>query len=434
MSIRDMRQQAVDITDRIAGLLAAEEYTEETDNLVTSLRQQRDQIVQEYESIAALDNLTPIPPAGQEDDTQPEEEEPVWSSGVEFLRAVRNAGRVRGRSLDSRLVPFGEKVNPGEEPQDAEWYIGNRRDATGLKGVDGGFLIPTAVEDDVFFLPPEMDDITPRATVLPMSTRSIEVPRLDQYDSTSGTFNLFGGITTHWTREGTNISKSTPQWGSMTITAETLAAYTVANAEFVDDAIVSFAAWLRSPVGFVGAIAAERARVFINGTGAGQPKGYLNSGATITVQRNTAGTILFEDVVGMLQHLYEGGSQAVWMTSRTAIPKLAALKDNAGNHIFLPSARESVPDTLMGRPIVYNEVIPTLGTAGDLSLAVWPFYYIGERGATTLDASQDEFFRQNQISYRALHRVGGRPALDNFVTLHNGHTVSPFVKLVDAAT
>src|SRR5439155_12909403 len=65
---------------------------------------------------------------------------------------------------------------------------------------------------------------------------------------------------------------------------------------------------------------------FLNGTGAGQPKGVLNDAALITVTKEAGqatGTILYENVVKMFARLHPALVQdAVWIANPTTIPQL----------------------------------------------------------------------------------------------------------------
>jgi HK97 family phage major capsid protein len=89
----------------------------------------------------------------------------------------------------------------------------------------------------------------------------------------------------------------------------------------------------------------------------------------------------------------------------------------------------------MGYPIVWTEKLPALGTQGDILLANWPDYLVGDRQATTIDASMHYRFRYDLMAWRAVHRVDGQPWLSAPLTLADGaFQISPFVILGDVAT
>jgi HK97 family phage major capsid protein len=92
--------------------------------------------------------------------------------------------------------------------------------------------------------------------------------------------------------------------------------------------------------------------------------------------------------------------------------------------------REGAPVSLMGYPIYFIENCPTLGDMGDLILADFSKYVIGNRKELTIDDSRDYRFADDITTWRAVSRIDGRPWLRQPLTLRDGVTqVSPFVIL-----
>ena len=112
-----------------------------------------------------------------------------------------------------------------------------------------------------------------------------------------------------------------------------------------------------------------------------------------------------------------------------------AMVDGVGNLVWLPNAREGMPSTLLGRPIhwVYSQVLPPLGTAGDLCLIDGSKYIIGDKGGIAIGASEHFAFTSDLTTWRAVHRVAGMPAKSDPITMDTAaNQVSPFVILADA--
>ena len=90
---------------------------------------------------------------------------------------------------------------------------------------------------------------------------------------------------------------------------------------------------------------------------------------------------------------------------------------------------------LMGMPVTWTEKLPLLGTQGDILLADWRYYIIGDRQATTIESTKFDRWRFDQTSWRVVHRVDGQPWLSAPLTYADGATtVSPFVILGDVGT
>src|SRR5205807_4788566 len=109
------------------------------------------------------------------------------------------------------------------------------------------------------------------------------------------------------------------------------------------------------------------------------------------------------------------------------------LADSSGRIVWVPNiggAQEKVPGTLFGRPVMYSEKLPALGTAGDVVLTDPQLYIVGDRMQIEIAASEHVNFLKNQMTWRVVERIDGQPWMDKPVTLQDGATqVSPFVVL-----
>jgi len=137
----------------------------------------------------------------------------------------------------------------------------------------------------------------------------------------------------------------------------------------------------------------------------------------------------------MLSHFL--GQQPIWLAHQSTMPQILQLNGPAGNasYVWIGNGRDAMPTTLMGYPIYFIENCATLGEEGDLILADWSKYVIGNRQPTTIDSSSHFKFRDDLTAWRCVSRVGGRPWLSDLLTLRDGTTeVSPFVILDDGVT
>jgi HK97 family phage major capsid protein len=388
-----------------------------------------------HEVLAKAQNL-----AGQTEEAQ--KTNGGFKSFGEYLTAVANFGDVMKKDwpVDPRLV------RADGEPGSAR---GAKHDGVGgwvekqmveNVGASGGFVVFPEYRAELFAALPYAFTVRNRATVIPMRSRQIIVPALLQSGTTAGVPHWYGGVTATWIEEAQLKQHSEPEFRQIDLVAYKLVVYTRASDELLADAAIGLEAFLRSPMGFSGAIAWEEQNAFLNGTGAGQPLGVITAlaalglGPTLTVARAGAG-LAVADFANMLSAFY--GQNPCWHISRSQMANLIQLNGPAGNpsYVFIPSARDGVPDTLFGYPIFWTEMMPLAGVTGDILLADWGYYYIGDRQVTTIDSSNHEYFRYDLTSWRAVHRVGGLPALNAPLTYSDGTTqVSPFVVLGAAAS
>ena len=302
-------------------------------------------------------------------------------------------------------------------------------------GADGGFGVFPEYRSDMFQLTEFTRYVRGRALVIPMRARQIIFPALDQTGSTAGIANMYGGVVPTWTEEATSKTETQPSLRQLELIAHKLALYSEASDELLADSAIGLVALLTKLFG--SAIANEEEWTFINGTGAGQPLGinHVSCNATYRQTRAAANAISIVDVFNMLSHFM--GQTPIWLAHQSTMPQILQLNGPAGNasYVWIGNGRDQMPTTLMGYPIFFIENTVTLGSEGDLILADWSKYVIGDRQATTIETSKHFKFQSDLTAWRAIHRVAGRPWLSTTFTLRDGTTeVSPFVILDDGVT
>ncbi len=366
-----------------------------------------------------------------------------FSSFGEYLLAIYKAGTPDTRFYqDPRL---GKRWKDTSEPvgDPAAMVVAGRREVMGGfgpvdtkvtmaegTGATGGFLVPVEFRAELYAVLHEQNVVRARATVIPMRRRQVAMPVLDQTATTAGQPSSFGGILATWTEEQGQKAQNDPTFRQIQLVAHKLVCYTRSSDELLDDSAIGLDAFLRSDRGFAGAINWFEEFAFFQGTGAGQPLGVINAGATVTVPAAAAGVISVADITLMTQAIQ--GSDPLWHISRGQMSQLLLLNGPAGNpsFFFLPNAREGMPATLMGWPIHWTEKLPAPNVTGSVLLVNWADYFIGDRQATTIESTNIERFRNDETSWRAVHRVDGQPALSAPMTLADGVTqISPFVML-----
>jgi HK97 family phage major capsid protein len=87
--------------------------------------------------------------------------------------------------------------------------------------------------------------------------------------------------------------------------------------------------------------------------------------------------------------------------------------------------------TMLGMPIKWSRKAPAvLGTQGDISLADFSKYVIGDTQQMSLDSSPHSSFRSDKTDFRIIERIDGQPGMLEPLTPENGGpTLSAFVQL-----
>ncbi len=301
---------------------------------------------------------------------------------------------------------------------------------------DGGYLIPETLRSELLRVALESAVVRPRARVIPMETLRVPFPAID---STSNANSVYGGIVGYWTEESGQLQESQARFGRVVLEARKLTAFAKVPSELMQDSLISFSALIDQM--FPESLSFFEDTAFLTGNGVGQPLGALNANAAVSVTRAASGNdIEFIDVITMFSRMLpQSLSRAVWVASIDTFPSLAQLALTRGTDgIASPAmwmsngqAISSPPMTLLGRPVVFTEKVPASGNAGDLSLIDFGMYLIGDRQAMQARQSEERYFETDEIAFRIIERVDGRPWLQSAITPANGssNTLSPFVKL-----
>lgn len=297
---------------------------------------------------------------------------------------------------------------------------------------DGGFLIPEYLRSELLRVALEKALVRGRARVVPMETLTVPFPMID---TTSNASNIYGGVTAYWTEEAASLTDSSPTFGRVKLEAKKLTAYSEIPNELFADSIISLQMFINEI--FPEAIAWFEDIAFIRGSGVGEPLGFLNSAATVTVSKESGqatGTLVWENIVKMYARMLPSSlDSAVWIAHIDTFPELATMSlsvGTGGSAIWLNNGVGGPPMTILGRPVFFTEKVNSLGTAGDINFVDLGYYLVGDRQAIQADTSPHYRFQNDQTTVRFIERVDGRPWIQSAITPNQGsNTLSPFVQL-----
>jgi len=323
--------------------------------------------------------------------------------------------------VDPRLVWFSDKSVEGQEDKAMAGNVGAR----------GGFLIPTQFLPQLQAVMAEDSLVRKYATVIRMATRQLAIPVLDQTGTTAGVPHWFGGMRFYWADEGQEKTETDATFKRVNLVAKKLIGHTNASDELLDESAISLGDFLSGPLGFAGGVTWMEDYAFLRGVGGGQPRGVVAAPVTLAPGRAAAGAISYVDCINMLSQLLPS-AKARWCISQSVMASLIQMSGPAGNpsYVWQPSGRDGVPGYLFGLPVHWTEKLPVLGARGDILLADFRYYLIGDRQATTIESSTAPRWIFDETTWRVVHRTDGQPWLSAPLTYSDGSTqVSPFVVL-----
>lgn len=301
----------------------------------------------------------------------------------------------------------------------------NAKEAAALKSIDtmtrtitgstngGEFLLPLTQVPEIFSVSNQQPGLFQYARRYNVPGRSLRIPYLVQDEGTTTLNRPMAGKIANVTIVGEGSTKPTrePTFAQRLLTMYKYAAITQFGDELLGD---DFTGELPSEVTTaVGGQIINKMNedITIDGTGSNEPLGALNNSNTslVAVNRATASTFSAADAFAMYER-HTHGPNSVWMISRRVLAKLFALQTTNNTMVtWIANLRDKPQMLLLGLPVIVTDLLPTLGTKGDVALVNGDFYAMGLRQALTVESSIHVAFIQDVTTYRFVARGGGIP-------------------------
>jgi len=372
MTVTEMRAEIESLVKKMGDLKAAvateqREYTGEERKTLTNwikriedLEEQIDLEEQMQETTRRLD----------QPEKEPEKPNPRESRRTEIARDEQE-NRDRFASFGEQLTAVYQACKPGG-------YVDPRlasRAATGLqegRPSDGGFLVQTDFASRILENVWTSGLVTSRVTRYTLSGNSnaLKLNGMDETSRADG--SRAGGIRGYWAGEADEKTASKPKFRQIELKLNKLIGLCYATDELLEDSSA-----LESVItnGFTKEFDFKITDAIINGTGAGQPLGILNSGCLVGISKEAgqdADTIVYENIVKMWARLMAPSMpNAVWLVNQDCLPQLHTMSLSVGTGgipVYMPAggASASPYGTLYGRPVLPIEQCQTLGDQGDI--------------------------------------------------------------------
>jgi len=262
-------------------------------------------------------------------------------------------------------------------------------------GADGGFLVPAEYRDTIMKQVAGEDSLLSMCDEFNTSRNSIIVPQ--DVTNPGGT----SGIQAYWEGEASQLTQSKPVFKDKQARLNKLTALVPVTEEMLEDSPL-IGSYLNSKAPEV--IGAKINDAIVNGTGAGMPMGFMNSGALISVAKETsqvADTLVPENIDKMWARMQaKSWRNSVWLINQDVMTALDGMQrlvknvagtENVGGYgAYQPAGGLSASPygTLKGRPVMPIEGMQTLGDAGDIALVDLSKYMAATKagGVSSLDA------------------------------------------------
>ena len=334
------------------------------------------------------------------------------------------------RSFGEQMMAVYRAVCPGGK-------VDNRlstRAASGLNEsnpTDGGFLVQTDFVKDLLKRTYETGILASKVRKIPISSNSngLKIKAVDEDSRANG--SRWGGVQCYFENEADQIAASKPKFRTMDLSLKKLTGLCYATDELLQDA-----AALENVLkeAFAEEFGFKIDEAILNGTGAGEPLGILNSGAIVSVAKETNQTdkIKVENLFKMWNRLWaRSRANSCWYVNQELEPFLYTL--TVGDKpVYIPAGglSEKPYATLFGRPVMPLEQCSAAGDLGDIILADMSQYLLIDKGGINQASSVHCRFLYDEQVFRFIYRVDGQAIWSKPLTPYKGSaTVSPFVTL-----
>lgn len=341
----------------------------------------------------------------------------------EFLQAVVRADRSNGRIMDPRLMQATASGASEAIP------------------ADGGFLVQKDYASEILTRAFEGGEILSRVRKTNVSGNGLKMNAVDETSRATG--SRWGGVQAYWANEADTVTAKKPKFRQMELTLNKLFALYYATDELIEDA-AAFSTIASQAFAEELQFMAEDA--IFQGDGAGKPLGIMNSGALVTVSKESsqvADTVVSENVLKMFARIpARSQANAVWLTNVEVLPQFPQLnikiKNVAGTEnvggISTPLydfPGTGKPGSILGRPVVPVEYAAAIGDLGDLVLAdLSQYQLIQKSGGIQTASSMHVRFLNDEMVFRLTFRLDGQPIWNSALTPYKGSgTLSPFITL-----
>lgn len=297
--------------------------------------------------------------------------------------------------------------------------------------VGGGSLVPPEYRDAIFATVFDTNNLLARTDQQITSRNAVSFP-VSENTPWGG-----AGVMVYWEGEGAAIGQSRPTFRNMDLKTNKLAALVPITDELLEDA-PSMGNFIQGAAGrgFNWAIA----NAIIDGTGAGQPLGFLRSQALVTVAAEggqAADTVVPQNLAKMYARMpAESRARAIWLMNPDIESQLITMTlggTAAAFPVYMPPNGMSASPfaTILGRQAIPHLACKAIGDVGDISFVdLGQYVTLTKTGGIKSDVSMHLWFDQMLSAFRFSFRVDGRPWLSAAIDAPNSsQNISPFVTL-----
>ncbi len=270
---------------------------------------------------------------------------------------------------------------------------------------EGGYLVPDEFERTLIQTLEEENIFRKLAKVIQTSSGDKKIPVV----VTKGTAS--------WLDEGEEYEESDSVFGQTSIGAYKLGTMIKVSDELLNDSIFNIESYISTE--FARRIGAKEEEAFLVGDGIGKPTGIFNStgGAELGITAGSATAITADEIIDLVYSLKAPyRKNASFIMNDATIKAIRKLKDGQGQYLWQPSVTVGTPDTILNRPVITSQFMPTTGAgAKTILFGDFSYYWIADRQGRTFKRLNELYAANGQVGFLASQRLDGKLILPEAV-------------------
>ena len=263
---------------------------------------------------------------------------------------------------------------------------------------EGGYLVPDEYENQLIQALQEANVLRNLCHVITTSYGDRKIPVVASHGSAA------------WMDEESAFNESDDSFTQVTLSAYKLGTMLKVSDELLNDSYFDLEAYIAAE--FARRIGAAEEEAFLTGDASSKPTGLLHAsgGASLGVTAGSTTAITLDEVLDLYHSLKTSyRKNASFLVNDATIKKIRKLKDGQGQYLWQPSLQAGTPDTILNRPVVTSQYMPT-AAAGEKTILFGDFnyYWIADRQGRTFKRLNELYAANGQVGFLASQRLDAK--------------------------
>ncbi len=268
----------------------------------------------------------------------------------------------------------------------------------GTADSEGGFLVPDEYEGQLIQALQEANILRNLCNVITTSYGDRKIPVVASHGSAV------------WMDEEGGFDESDDSFTQVTLSAYKLGTMLKVSDELLNDSYFNLEAYIAAE--FARRIGAAEESGFILGDGSSKPTGLLHTtgGASLGVTAASATAITMDEVLDLYHSLKSTyRKNGTFLVNDATVKAIRKLKDGQGQYFWQPSIQAGVPDTILNRPVITSQYMPTSEAgAKTILFGDFKYYWIADRQGRTFKRLNELYAANGQVGFLASQRLDAK--------------------------